>query len=117
VGGGTSESTFRAAGRRRRAALQDVKARQWDLSEAFHLLDRAVRGPLVPQAKAAASAALAANNQEALYVLYLLLLTERGKRRRLRLATLVFEACAEAERARRANTVTAVRIILEAPPR
>jgi hypothetical protein len=92
------ESAFRAEGRRRRADLRTVKARRWELCEAFHLLDRAVRGPLAAQATTAARAALAANNQEALYVLYLLLTTERGPRRLLRLSTLVREVIAEGDR-------------------
>lgn len=84
-----SASTFRAEGRRRRADLQFVKVRQWGLCEAYHLIARAVSGPISPGAIAEARAALVGGDQEALYVVALLLSTERSCRRILRLVGLV----------------------------
>ena len=115
-----TQSTFRAEGRRQRATLQVVKARRWELCEAFHLIDRACRGPISLEAKAEARSALASGNPEAMYVWVLLgsvASTEGDVRRLLRLSELAREAVVESERTRRARQVTAIRVIQAAPPK
>jgi hypothetical protein len=86
------------------------------LCEAFHVVDRACRGPISTGAIAEARTALASSDQGALYVWMLLAATAQSTRRLLRLAELMIEAAAEAERVRRDREVTTIRIMWAPPP-